>query len=773
MSNGEDTIRVRTTDGQEWDIPRQQLPAAKARGAVEVSTRPSLWQAATTPMGRNIAEQIRQDIATQASYLPEPIRGPAAMFGTAVAAPFTSIAEAGRRMMTSPVGVATAGAGAAMQMLRAAPGASPLLKAGVGALETTAAGAFGTQGIMDMLAPGQPNETWEEAFERRMSGAGSALFGLAGVGHAVGPPLQKHAWIVGREIMNVPQRRLEADISAHQEKVEKAQEKYQLAFETWQNKIDQINEANRNIDETHQQNVQETGRLNDEAILKHKVAKEQALDAYQKELVAYLEKIRSASQEMSEAEVRKKTLREHKPGGPVRQYLNQWADTLVDKLVPNLRQAIRTNYNARWNAWRMTMGDAVVDIRPVQEAIEHARDNILKGSPENIRIFDHIMAEGEPEEESPLEQASVFRTSGPSVDIKEFTRTGGALAEGRPGAEHLRSELQKLIEAVAQTSGQAPPTGPIEIPVDDLRGYITELQRKMYQGTFTGDVYRALDHVYKTADGIVTEAATAKGTLPMYKSLKADWTQFMRDFYDKSAPLRMLKNRVNADKRVDAVTGDDSARIMQALGRYARFDTPTRVEIQGRPETATVIQMAGRILDMDSRLRSFATSARLPEAPPERPTMPKPPKLREVPERKPYKEAPEKPTEEKVAPFDIPAWVAKRVNARAEKLGMAGHTLVSYWIIRDIFHGQVPSPQLIASPFVQVMIMRYLQSPGFVNRITRGVMSDLPPEQQVRPGAAAQQPPGAAGVRPITPEEADRRLRDAIKTVQEGTDWWK
>jgi len=124
------------------------------------------------------------------------------------------------------------------------------------------------------------------------------------------------------------------------------------------------------------------------------------------------------------------------------------------------------------------------------------------------------------------------------------------------------------------------------------------------------------------------------------------------------------------------------------------------------------------------QLRDMPTSAKppergelptRPEARPE-PALPGAPVPKDMPEFKApqMKDVPV----EQIVPFDLPKFVEERVNKRAEQIGMAGHTLLAYWVIRDIFHGQVPSPQMLAVPIVQHQIRRYLTSPRFIQKIT-------------------------------------------------------
>lgn len=156
-----------------------------------------LWEAANKPLGRDVEEETRESISNLASRLPEGVRGPVAFAGNVATAVPMSIVEAGRRMVTSPLGMATAGFGGLMQELRELGIlASPAVKAGVSAAETGVSAAFGAKGVETALAPGRKGETPLEEIERRGTGAGQALFGASGVAHATGPT----AKVIGKEV---------------------------------------------------------------------------------------------------------------------------------------------------------------------------------------------------------------------------------------------------------------------------------------------------------------------------------------------------------------------------------------------------------------------------------------------------------------------------------------------------------------------------------------------------------------------------------------------
>ena len=534
------------------------------------------------------------------------------------------------------------------------------------------------------------------------------------------------------EALNVPERAVKAARDAHTDKMAEVQlknlEKQNDAMLTYQRELREAEEeyANKREDTT-QTNLQKEAahKLKVEQIKeKHARGEAQRQEDFKRKVADVHSEYEKAisgierpgggaeSSAATAAETRRSALGGVKErGGPVYQRLKGMVDRVATEDVPKLEKTVRQAYNARWGAWREAMGDAEGNFSPVQQAVVDAESDILKGSPENIAIFRNILKEGE---DPLLSQASVFRKK-PGVDVKSVL--GGEHMTAR-GQERLLASLREAgIEDIDEGFPTVGPGENVTLPIDQIRGYGTELQSKMFRGGFSGDVYRALKHVQEAANREVERVAQSKGQLATYRQLKSDWSQFLGDFLDSDGSLNKLKNAANADSRLNLISGSEGENIISALGRYSKF-LPKDASGQ------TPIDIAGRTRSLVHQLSALPSGSKppmrgelpaRPEARPE-PALPAPPVPKEMPEFKPpqMKDVPV----DDIVPFDLPKFVEERVNKRAEQIGMAGHTLLAYWVIRDIFHGQVPSPQMLAVPLVQAQIRRYLTSPRFIQKIT-------------------------------------------------------
>lgn len=525
-----------------------------------------------------------------------------------------------------------------------------------------------------------------------------------------------------REMLGVPERAIEKARTEHTTKMAEVQLKNLQDHNT---AIAEYDQAMRQAEAEHQKAVNETEGTNLQKAAAHKLKVEQIKEAHAAKLAkdAETHKTRiaevnreyekavssfnrpgedTASATATAAEVKRKSFLKQPRSGPVYQRVAAMADKIGES-IPKLTKTVRAAYDARWGAWREAMGDAEGNFTPVQMAVQEAEDTMLKGSPENITIFRNILKEGE---DPILAKAGVFRGGG--LDIKEITGS-------RYMSDATRDRVMRSLEdaGVDPESGRPGPVGDVTIPIDDIRGYKTELQQKMFAGRFTGDVYRALKHVEKAAEQEIERVAKSKGKLPEYKKLNSDWSQFMGDFYDPEGALKKLGNSVNSDTRISLLQGAEGSRVIEAMGRYAKFN----------PD----IQAVGRLRSLMKQINELPSSGATPErgempprpaARPE-PTIPPAPTPKALPEFKPPELKLKEPAD--VIPFDLPKFVKDRVEKQAERIGIAGHTLIGYWILRDLFHLQMPSPGLIAMPFVQEMIRRYLSSEKFIGRVTRMV----------------------------------------------------
>ena len=203
MPDGQDYEAFDPKTGRKWtwDAANQKwnpTPAATPSRAERV------WEAANAPVrvGRgekgetvDISRQMRESISNLASRIPEryaALRGPAAFTGNVLTTLPGAIAEFGRRV-TTPLGLATGGAGALMQELRALGLVPRAVKTAVGLAETGLGAGFGAKGVQEATRGKQKGESDLDYLERVLSGTGQAMLGGAAVGHAVAPTIKTGA----------------------------------------------------------------------------------------------------------------------------------------------------------------------------------------------------------------------------------------------------------------------------------------------------------------------------------------------------------------------------------------------------------------------------------------------------------------------------------------------------------------------------------------------------------------------------------------------------
>ena len=367
-------------------------------------------------------------------------------------------------------------------------------------------------------------------------------------------------------------------------------------------------EALATLNREYEDQVQKAGKKTSESEVAYRTKVEMAKDEYARKIAENEKKKIDVSAKQTGAETKKKALTTQPRSGPVYQRLAGMADQIGTKDVPQLDKDVRAAQNSRWGAFRMAVGDKQVDWTPVQNAVVDAESNILQGSPENIAIFRNILREGV----NPLlEKATVFkRTAGSVEDIlsnKNLTEEGRARLMAQLG-----EESQFDTRATGPLAG-----GSVSIPFDDARGYYTELNQKIYKSrSLPGDVRRALKSVQDAAEKQV-RMTVPKEQLPTYDKLKSDWAQYMGDFYDSDGPLSQLKDAATSDGRLNLITGSKGANIIDALGRYARFNP-------------NVTGMAGRLRSMMKQVRELpSASPSMPGEvrPPHFPSEPKPQEL--------------------------------------------------------------------------------------------------------------------------------------------------
>jgi hypothetical protein len=653
----QDTVRVQMPDGKQWDIPRANLSKAKARGATEVEgTLTKIGRGATLgafsgagiPETMHPIESMVSGVGEQAKTVFRPWWHPTreTMKESVLANPVAAV----------PLALAKGGAEVTEDI-------NPVVDNLFRWLVNVTGGQHGAGGRKLGYVPVEVEKASHDIAQLVTQ---VAL--LKGGKEAAETPLSEGTVARGAE----RGRQVLQQAIVSKAEVENAR----LAHEA---EIKSINDA-------YEKKVQETGQKTaaDEAARRAKI--EQAKDKYAAQLAEHTDKVRQASQKQVAGEAKKKTFTQPR-SGPVYQRLASMADRVATEYLPKLDKAVRAAYNARWGAWRQAMGDAQGDFTPVMQAVEDAEDTILKGSRENIGIFRSILSEGE---DPLLADATVFRNPGAGIDVKAI----------RGMSEKTRSAISRYLEDL----GGRPEAGrmPLEetsLPIDEIRGYVTELQQKMFTGKFVGDIWRALDHVRRVAEEEVQKVAKDRGQLDVYKRLKADWSQYMQDFYDADGALTKLKNSGTSDGRLNLLSGSEGQNIVSALGRYSRLLTKDASGL-------TAIDLTGKVRSIMHQLREASAAARIPEAP-ERP---------QFPPRKPPRAMPERP---ETQPFSPEGIRRERIQKTAENLSrITGWDVASVgYALRELFTGQ--TPWALGYPVGKRVLSRLLSNPRVVEYLVR------------------------------------------------------
>jgi hypothetical protein len=400
-----------------------------------------------------------------------------------------------------------------------------------------------------------------------------------------------------RELVGVGEKDIAKSIEDSAAKVTEAQADYQQALKEHSEKVGDISKETA-------QKVNDAKAAHEQALAKHAQAVDKVIDTTAKKIEEANSQRIAASKGQSAAETRQAALVTKR--GPVYQRMNELADT-AQKNVQEVDSKVRKLEGAKWNALDRTVKNAPVDWAPVQQAVQDAEQNILKGSPENIAIFRNIMKEGQ---DPILSQASVFRGGGGArgADLKEVM--------GNMSPQARADFLQKI-----KAQGIEPPTsdtGVIDesasVPFDKARGYYTELNQKLHSASIPGDVRRALRTVQDSADGQISKTvakAGGKDAVMFYRQLKSNWRDYMEAFYDKDSPIRKLKEGADPNDKLQPIVGDEGARAIQLFGKYK--------------DIGADVSSLGRTRSLFKQIKSLSSTKAKPAEAVEKPRFPEPP----------------------------------------------------------------------------------------------------------------------------------------------------
>jgi len=327
---------------------------------------------------------------------------------------------------------------------------------------------------------------------------------------------------------------------------------------------------------------------------------------------------------------------------------NQAAKGLTENLNKTI-DTIKTAFDAEYGDFDAKVlgktpqnpkGTLPADISPVAQAVQDAKKNLIEGTEESNKQFDSIMQ----------------RIGKDRVDL------GG---------------------------GQLGPVPGQMIPAADLRGYITELESKVYDSNLLPDVRQAVKSVIEAGKKQVTSAIENEHgpqVVKLYKDLNSRYSDYLTDWRDFSEdnPLPKIRNRLlrsvmqkNPDVAADldiakSLTGDKGKTALKLLKKYEKFGA--------KPEILANYRKA--IEQMDAL-----------------------PKEAKVPKAK---------------PFDAQEFVKEGVAKRMRTMGHWGTGMAIVSFLLDVLHGNAGAMLTAAERVAAVQLLKgYLTGDKFLNWVSK------------------------------------------------------
>lgn len=244
------------------------------------------------------------------------------------------------------------------------------------------------------------------------------------------------------------------------------------------------------------------------------------------------------------------------------------------------------------------LADPGVPLSQLSDAVTHAENNILKGSPESIKQFRDISSQAAEADESATLHADGAAASPDSGIFKRLMETAK-----RQGPE---SDLYK------QLAGDGLMDEPSTVSFEQLRGYSSELGTKLAQGNLPGDVYQAMKYLKEKIDAAKAVVAERNGVGPQLKSADAFWRSYQELLYDPESSLTKVRKAVGVKN-----PGEMAAEFFRnkgheiAVGRLKQLRTTYGSEANGVADLAQNLNAARE----ESAAYRATTQKNLPKAP--------------------------------------------------------------------------------------------------------------------------------------------------------------
>lgn len=293
----------------------------------------------------------------------------------------------------------------------------------------------------------------------------------------------------------------------------------------------------------HAANMDIARQAHEEAVAKAKGKYQQELQDYQQSSAAKKAEHAQAVQKaradwVEKANAARQAKAESARVTAQRSTLERGVETYSEKLRQNIQKTYQTvldRLNGRWHQLRetptgqgMKLRDMELNSKAIAQAIEHARETKLVGSPDSIRQFDSLMS--------------------------WMQREGGGVID----------------EAAGQKPAALRP-----ITWNEARTHYTALGERLSGGDLPGNVYQAIKEVRNALDKELNNGAMRAGVQDVYSSLKNDWAQFESDWRDTSSvttkggsPLARARMAPNAQTLTPQLTGKTGDLVLQRLAKY-------------------------------------------------------------------------------------------------------------------------------------------------------------------------------------------------------------
>jgi len=347
----------------------------------------------------------------------------------------------------------------------------------------------------------------------------------------------------------------------------------------------------------------------------------------------------------------------------------------IDKAVKYMKESFDSEYDefdkrVLGKTKQLPKGTVKADLTKFAQSVEAAKKNIVEGSPESIKQFETI-----------LNQA--LKGDGSEAYLDE----GGGKLGIPPGKE---------LTAV------------------DLRGFITELNGKIYDGNLLPDVRNAAKAVVESGKDILADAVEKAGGEPAVKYLKdlnARYSDYLTDWRDTSSvnPLPKLRNKLlegvttrNPDILNDldltkGLKGDSGGIALKLLKKYEKFGVDP-----------SILEAYRKAVD---QLKALEKTQKVPDV--KKPTYPEPSRVTpfkppKPPQVEPFTPRGNDPTPPEIQPFNRQAHMRNVIDERLNAAGKIGQGFKLLKGVSDIIHRNVGGAMSEAEQMAVIEAVRRL-----------------------------------------------------------------